>query len=163
MRRSGVARQPASKGLRTCAPSPVTHSEAPADGEGAAKLAGRVRTCIDRWLGAEGKLQVADDRRTLTLNDGRVAEIASHELTTTRGSICEITVTEPTAGGSFQTALAVAQEPGRVSVSCELAAGSQSLMPLWVDVHCPLNEVPWMYPRQPLARGCKGVSRIRGR
>lgn len=127
--------------------------EASADREGAAKVAGRVRTCIDGWLGSKGELHIADGHRTLTLHDGRVAEIASHELSTSKGSICEITLTEPTAGGSFRTAFAVAQEPGRVSVACELAAGSQSLMPLWVDVHCPrvirdllsLPDVPWSY------------------
>src|SRR5581483_6827560 len=132
--------------------------EAAADGETAAHLAGRVRTCIDAWLQAKGELLNKDGRRSLKLRDGRVAEVTSHEITTAKGSVCEITVTEPTANGTFQTALVVAQEPGRAAVSCELAAGSQALMPLWVDVHSPrvireilaLNDAPWMYHGSPL-------------
>jgi hypothetical protein len=96
-------------------------------------LRDRVPTSIDAWLKGKGELVVQDGRVSLKFRDGRVAEITS-------------TVTEPTAGGSFQTALAVTQEPGRVSVSCgreiTAAKGSvgeirQSLMPLWVDAHCP--------------------------
>jgi hypothetical protein len=137
--------------------------EAPADGDGAARLAERVRTCIDGWLFAKGEIQSAESSRALTLKDGRVADITSHEISTAKGSIFEITVTEPTAGGAFRTTLAVAQEPGRVSVACELSAGSQSLMPLWVDVHCPrvirdvlaLTGVAWAYHGSSLPAGAR--------
>lgn len=119
----------------------------------APQLAGYVRAHINAWLQAKGELQVADDRGTLRLRDGRLADVACHELATSKGSLFEISVTEPTSGGSFQTSLAVAHEPGRVSISCELSAGSQSLMPLWVDVHCPriireilaVDGASWMY------------------
>lgn len=116
-------------------------------------LAARVRNCIDGWLQGKGELHLANGRGTLRLRDGRPADVVSHEISTSKGSLWEIAVTEPTGGGSFQTSLSVAHEPGRVSISCELSAGSQSLMPLWVDVHCPrvirdvlaLDGASWMY------------------
>jgi hypothetical protein len=137
--------------------------EASADGDRAVDLAQRVRTSIEGWLQGKGELIAGDGRRSLKLRDGRVAEVALHEIVTTKGAICEITVTEPTAGGAFQTVLAVAREPGRVAVSCELAAASQTLMPLWVDVHCPrvirdilaLKDVPWAYHASPLPATAK--------
>ena len=111
--------------------------EAAVDEAAAAQLAGRVGTCIEAWLHAKGDLQLADGRGTLRLRDGRVADVTRHELATSKGSLFEIAVSEPTGGGAFQTSLGVAHQPGRVSVSCELSAGSRALMPLWVDVHCP--------------------------
>ncbi|HXE80089.1 MAG TPA: hypothetical protein VNK41_05015 [Vicinamibacterales bacterium] len=143
--------------------------EAAAAGDEAARLAARVRDCIDGWLHAKGELQLADGRGTLRLGDGRCADVVSHEITTSNGSLHEIAVTEPTGGGSFHTSLAVAHEPGRVSVSCELSAGSHSLMPLWVDVHCPrvvrdilaLDAAEWTYQGSrlsPLPRVFRGPS-----
>jgi hypothetical protein len=73
------------------------------------------------------------------------------------GSISELALTEPTAGGWFRTSIATAASLDSLAVSVNLAAGSSILTPLSLDVHCPrivrdvlALPVTWTYGTTPL-------------
>jgi hypothetical protein len=107
--------------------------ESPADSE---RIATTAERCVADWISNKGQ-PVDGGARLRIIHDGRIAELTRCQQATSKGSFTESIVTEPTPNGSFRTSLRVAREPGRVVFFCELSAGSQSLMPLWVDVHCP--------------------------
>src|SRR5258705_3531850 len=103
--------------------------------DGPEAMARAVVQRIDDWLVSKG--DPSDDGARLLLKYGRLADLERSQLKTTRGEIFETTPVEHTETGWFRTALCVGHDTERLVVCCDLSAGAQSLMPLWVDVHCP--------------------------
>ena len=123
--------------------------------QASAELAQQVLVRIQEWLAAKG--QSTSDGKRLQLRSGRFADLERSELDTACGQLAETTLTEVTATGWFRTTIRVAQDHARVVVNCEMSAGTESLMPLWVDVHCPkvLREIlatpaDWSYGQSKL-------------
>lgn len=105
---------------------------------------------VDEWLASKGKLTAPGNQ--LALYDGRLATVDRSTITSPQGSILELVLTEPTAGGWFRTSIAAAESADTLAVSVGLSAGSSSLSPLSLDVHCPrvvrtllASPVAWMY------------------
>lgn len=90
---------------------------------------------VDEWLASKGKLTEAGDQ--LAVHDGRLATIDRNTIASSQGSISELVLTEPTARGWFRTSIATAESADTLAVSVSLSAGSSSLSPLSLDVHCP--------------------------
>src|SRR5213593_5003451 len=105
---------------------------------------------VDEWLASKGKPTEAGNQ--LALHDGRLATIDRSTITSAQGSVWELVLTEPTPGGWFRTSIAAAESADTLAVSVGLSAGSSSLSPLSLDVHCPrvirtllASPVAWMY------------------
>jgi hypothetical protein len=90
---------------------------------------------IETWLASKGKPTEAGEH--LVLNDGRLATIDRNTLSTAQGNLWEVVLTEPTPGGWLRTSIAVAESLELLAVSVGLSAGSSSLSPVSLDVHCP--------------------------
>jgi hypothetical protein len=99
-------------------------------------IAAAAAQCVTDWISQKGEAIDGGSKLRL-IHDGRIAELSVTQTNSAAGQITESIITEPTPGGSFRTAISVANGPNLTVVSCELSAGSQSLMPLWVDVYCP--------------------------
>ena len=109
--------------------------EAKLDGDEPPAQAAVVHRHIEAWLVSKGTLPPARD--SIVLHDGRLASIEHAVTKSSQGCITEFVLTEPTAGGLFQTTVGVAEARDLVAVSVGLAAGSSSLSPVSLDVHCP--------------------------
>lgn len=105
------------------------------DAATATQLAQQINVCIDGWVTAKGT--ISEDGRTLRMDNGRTADLERSTVQTTRGRLAELVLSEPNTNGWFRTSLCVATDASRAVVCCELSAGTQSLMPLWVDVRGP--------------------------
>lgn len=99
----------------------------------------KVRSLIDVWQQSKGEVQQRDDAMELVLRDGRVAEFERVSAASLRGELSEITITEPTDSGLFQTHVVVAKLEERIVVYVELraAGGPYQVGPMYVDVRCP--------------------------
>lgn len=129
--------------------------EALASDDPSGTRADKVLDRIEGWLRSKGKL--ADDRRSVTLDDRRVATIDRISVTSSRGRLAEIVLTEPRPDGWFRTAITVAESEGTVALSVGLSAAASALAPVYVDVRCPrlVRDLlsppsPWRYQRTPL-------------
>src|SRR5690606_23334059 len=108
---------------------------------------------INRWL--SGKGEVASDGNTITLRDGRKARLERTLLTSLRGDLTEVSLTEPTQdGGKFRTSIMVAESDATLAVSVELGAATSLMAPVHVEAYCPIIirellslNIAWHYQR----------------
>ena len=110
---------------------------------------------VDKWLRSKGDL--ADDGKSLILHNGRAAEIDRSDITSSRGYLTEITLTEPTPDGWFHTNVKIAESLNVVSVAVSLSSTSLTLAPSFYPIHCPrlvrdllAKPSPWRYRGTPL-------------
>src|ERR1700688_678138 len=101
---------------------------------GSVEVATIVRT-VDDWLGSKGTLDAGGDQ--LVFHDGRFASLTRSTTESSLGRITEAVLTEPTGNGWFRTSVSIAEFTGSLDVAVSLAAASDSLNPLSLDVHCP--------------------------
>ena len=104
---------------------------------------------VDEWLASKGKPTEAGNQ--LALHDGRLATIDRNTTASTKGSVSGVEANS-TTGGWFRTSIAAAESADTLAVSVGLSAGSSSLSPISLDVHCPriirtllASPVAWMY------------------
>lgn len=90
---------------------------------------------VEDWLGSKGTIATGGDQ--LVFLDGRFASLARSTTKSSVGRITEVALTEPTGNGWFRTSVAIAESRDSVDVAVSLAAASDSLSPLSLDVHLP--------------------------
>ena len=90
---------------------------------------------LEDWLSSKGV--VAPDGRQVVFRDGRVASLERGSIRTKLGNLYSAHLIEPTLGGSFRTWIRIAETDEKVFVYVTLAAASEALTPLYIDVHCP--------------------------
>ncbi|MDP9474398.1 MAG: hypothetical protein M3R38_01645 [Actinomycetota bacterium] len=127
----------------------------PGSGRSAARPE-RVDRCVDDWLASKGT--PTEDGTGLAYNDGRLASLDRITVQSSGGRIDQTTLTEPTEGGLFRTTVAVAKTGDSVAVSVGLAAASESLSPLALDVHRPRVVRALLAPPSPWRYGATRVT-----
>src|SRR5258705_5183162 len=70
---------------------------------------------VDQWLASKGKS--SESSNELALLDGRLAAVDRNTITSLEGSIWELVLTEPTAGGRFRTPISPAQASATLPIS----------------------------------------------
>lgn len=118
--------------------------------------AGEVERRVEGWLSSKG--EPTTDGRAIRFEDGRRAELVRARVESPAGRIFEATLTEPTDGGEFRTAFSVAETEDTVAVSVGLSAVSESLSPIYLDVHCPRVVRDLLSPPSPWRYGATRVS-----
>ena len=111
---------------------------------------------VDEWLSFKGTPTAQSD--ALVYRDGRVAALERTSVSSSVGRIEQTTLIEPTEGGTFRTTVAVAEATGLIAVSVVLAAASQSLSPISLDVHCPRVVGNLLRPPSPWRHGATRVT-----
>lgn len=98
-----------------------------------------VRRAIEVWLGSKGTRREHDGAIRIDFVDGRMAHLSTAEMAAACGEVISWALEEPTDGGLFRTALAVARSAEVLAVACELDAGApmQVVAPVFFDARCP--------------------------
>jgi len=98
----------------------------------------KVEAAIADWLTAKGIIDLERPER-FNLRDGRTAELQRRQFRTGAGELLEMSLTEPTDAGIFQTYLVAGRRDAAVGVSCSLRAGTLSgeVVPTRFEVRCP--------------------------
>ncbi len=98
-----------------------------------------VRRVVDEWLGSKGTRREQNGAIRIEFGDGRVADVSMIEMSAPCGEAVSLTLEEPTDGGVFRTALALARSTEVLAVACELDAGApvQVVAPVYFDARCP--------------------------
>lgn len=94
-----------------------------------------VRDIVAGWLGSKGSPSKGGD--AIELRDGRLLSVERATVESATGSINDLILTEPTPNGLFRTQVSIATTGSRIAVSIGLAAASDTLAPIHLDVHCP--------------------------
>ncbi len=107
------------------------------DGDSPAKVLERVERLIASWISGKGDYD--EPGGTVRYRDGRIATVRRDRTESSLGVVGTWTIAEPTAGGRFETALAVGCSDTEVAVGCALRAGSPEdvLAPIEVDPRTP--------------------------
>lgn len=120
--------------------------------------AGAVAGAIDTWLKKKG--EEIDNGFILVLKeDGKHAKLIRTRVESAIGKISEVSITQTTSAGTFQTIVSVAQAGSELLFYCELRAAGEAnqVGPLHIDVHCPQVvrdvvslEIPWHVGATPI-------------